>query len=88
MLNVLSASFAMLSSVFQKHVSLQIEILALRHQIGVLQRSTRKRHVLVSHGSNVVFECRLSMNFPMSASRPPSGLTPIIVASPAVGQVQ
>jgi putative transposase len=43
MLNVLSAFFAVLSSVFCNHVALQVEILALRHQIGVLQRSARKR---------------------------------------------
>src|SRR5229473_3059576 len=43
MFNVLSAFFAVLSSVFCNHVALQVEILALRHQIGVLQRSARKR---------------------------------------------
>jgi transposase InsO family protein len=43
MLNILSAFFAVLSSVFRNHVALQAEILALRHQIGVLQRSARKR---------------------------------------------
>jgi putative transposase len=43
MLNVLSAFFPVLSSVFRNHVALQVEILALRHQIGVLQRSARKR---------------------------------------------
>jgi putative transposase len=43
MLNVLPAFFAVLSSVFRNHVALQVEILALRHQIGVLQRSARKR---------------------------------------------
>jgi hypothetical protein len=34
MLNVLSAFFAALSSVFRTHAALQVEILALRHQIG------------------------------------------------------
>jgi len=43
MFNVLSAFFAALSSVFRNHLALQVEILALRHQIGVLQRSARKR---------------------------------------------
>ena len=43
MLNVLSAFFAVLSSVFRNHVALQVEILALRHQIGVLRRSAKKR---------------------------------------------
>jgi putative transposase len=43
MLNVLPSFFAVLSSVFRSHVALQVEILALRHQIGVLQRSARKR---------------------------------------------
>jgi putative transposase len=43
MFNVLSAFFTALSSVFRNHLALQVEILALRHQIGVLQRSARKR---------------------------------------------
>jgi putative transposase len=43
MFNLLSAFFAALSSVFRNHLALQVEILALRHQIGVLQRSARKR---------------------------------------------
>jgi putative transposase len=43
MLNILSVFFAVLSSVFRNHVALQVEILALRHQIGVLQRSARGR---------------------------------------------
>jgi len=33
----------MLFSVFRSRAALQVEILALRHQIGVLQRSTKKR---------------------------------------------
>jgi len=33
----------MLFSVFRSRVALQVEILALRHQIGVLRRSTKKR---------------------------------------------
>ena len=46
MLNVLSAFLAALFSVFRTHAALQVEILALRHQIGVLQRSARKRQKL------------------------------------------
>ena len=43
MLNVLSVVLAALSSVFRTHAALRLENLALRHQIGVLQRSTTKR---------------------------------------------
>jgi len=43
MLNVLSAFFAALSSLFRNDAALQVEILAIRHQIGVLRRSARKR---------------------------------------------
>jgi len=43
MLIPLKALFATLSSVFRSRAALQLENLALRHQIGVLQRSTRKR---------------------------------------------
>jgi putative transposase len=46
MLNILSAFLAALSSVFRTRAALQVEILALRHQIGVLQRSARKRQKL------------------------------------------
>jgi len=35
MLNVLLAFIAVLSSVFRNHVALRVEILALRHQIGM-----------------------------------------------------
>ena len=48
MLNVLSAFLAALSSVFRTHAALHVEILALRHQIGVLQRSARKRPTLTA----------------------------------------
>src|SRR5712692_4406024 len=48
MLNVLSAFLAALSSVFRTHAALRAEILALRHQIGVLQRSARKRQKLTA----------------------------------------
>ena len=43
MLNLLSAFFSALYSVFRTRVALQVEILALRHQFGVLQRSAKKR---------------------------------------------
>jgi hypothetical protein len=43
MLIPLTALFATLSLVFRSRSALQLEILALRHQIGVLQRATRKR---------------------------------------------
>jgi hypothetical protein len=37
------ALIAMLSSLFKTRAALQLENLALRHQIGVLKRSARKR---------------------------------------------
>src|SRR5712692_6150314 len=40
---VLSSFLCMLRSCFQTRASMQIEILALRHQLGVLQRRTTKR---------------------------------------------
>jgi putative transposase len=43
MLIPLTALFATLSSVFRSRSVLQLENLALRHQIGVLRRSARKR---------------------------------------------
>ena len=39
---VLTAVFAFLSASFQTRAALQLEILALRHQIGVLQRSVKR----------------------------------------------
>ena len=48
MLNILSVFLATLSSAFRAHAALQVEILALRHQIGVLQRSARKRPKLTA----------------------------------------
>jgi hypothetical protein len=39
---VLSALFAAARSLFQTRAALQLEILALRHQLGVLQRSVKK----------------------------------------------
>jgi len=43
MLIPLSTFFNTLSSIFRSRAALQLENLALRHQIGVLQRSARKR---------------------------------------------
>jgi hypothetical protein len=39
----LTTLFTTLSSIFRSRAALQLENLALRHQIGVLQRSARKR---------------------------------------------
>jgi len=39
---VLTAFFAFLSASFRSRTALQLEILALRHQIGVLQRSVKR----------------------------------------------
>jgi putative transposase len=47
MLSFLTAIFATLSSVFRSRSALQLENLALRHQIGVLQRVGRKRPKLM-----------------------------------------
>jgi hypothetical protein len=43
MLISLTTLLATLSSLFRSRVALELENLALRHQIGVLQRSARKR---------------------------------------------
>src|SRR5713226_2071768 len=43
MSSLISALLAALSSAFRTRAGLQFEILALRHQLGVLQRSSRKR---------------------------------------------
>jgi len=43
MLSVLCPFLLTLSSVFRSRSALQVEILALRHQIGVLRRSAKKR---------------------------------------------
>jgi hypothetical protein len=40
----LATVFATLSAIFRSRSALQLENLALRHQIGVLQRSVRKKH--------------------------------------------
>ena len=43
MLISLTTLLATLSSIFRSRAALQLENLALRHQIGILQRSARKR---------------------------------------------
>ena len=43
MLISLATSFTTLFLIFRSRAALQLENLALRHQIGVLQRSARKR---------------------------------------------
>jgi hypothetical protein len=48
MFTVISALLTSLSSTWQARAALQVEILALRHQIGVLQRSSRTRPRLTS----------------------------------------
>jgi len=44
----LTTLLATLSSIFRSRAALELENLALRHQIGVLQRSKRKRPKLTS----------------------------------------
>jgi hypothetical protein len=48
MLSVLCPFPLTLSSVFRSRTALQVEILALRHQIGVLRRSANKRPKLTA----------------------------------------
>jgi len=48
MLISLTTLFATLSSIFRSRAALQLENLALRHQVGVLQRSARKRPKLTT----------------------------------------
>jgi hypothetical protein len=56
MLISLSTLLATLSSIFRSRAALGLEILALRHQIGVLQRSARKRPKLTS-GDRLLWIC-------------------------------
>src|SRR6516162_7127156 len=48
MLLSLTTLFVTLSSIFRSRAALELENLALRHQIGILQRSARKRPTLTS----------------------------------------
>ncbi len=56
MLNSLAILLATLSSIFRSRAALELENLALRHQIGVLQRSVRKRPKLTS-GDRLLWIC-------------------------------
>src|SRR6516162_5948261 len=56
MLIALTTLLATLSSIFHSRAALELENLALRHQIGVLQRSARKRPQLTS-GDRLLWIC-------------------------------
>ncbi len=56
MLISLTTLLAILSSIFRSRTALEVENLALRHQIGVLQRSVRKRPKLNS-GDRLLWIC-------------------------------
>ncbi|PYU79651.1 MAG: hypothetical protein DMG50_23250 [Acidobacteria bacterium] len=56
MLISLTTLLATLSSIFRSRAALGLENLALRHQIGVLQRSARKRPKLTS-GDRLLWIC-------------------------------
>jgi putative transposase len=56
MLISLTTLLATLSSIFHSRAALELENLALRHQIGVLQRSARKRPKLTS-GDRLLWIC-------------------------------
>ena len=43
MLSILGLFLSIMFSVFRSQAALQVEIVALRHQIGVLRRCTKKR---------------------------------------------
>src|ERR1700738_4731969 len=56
MLILLATLLSTLHSIFRSRAVLELENLALRHQIGVLQRSTRRRPKLTS-GDRLVWVC-------------------------------
>ena len=56
MLISLTTLLATLSSIFRARAALELENLALRHQIGVLQRSAAKRPKLTS-GDRLLWVC-------------------------------
>src|SRR5258708_13051034 len=56
MLISLTTCLATLSSIFRSRAAVELENLALRHQIGVLQRSARKRPKLTS-GDRLLWIC-------------------------------
>jgi len=69
MLSSLTAVFATLSSVFRSRSALQLENLALRHQIGVLQRaagSSTYRKIPINWWRNVY--CRVHHVSPLVSS--------------------
>jgi hypothetical protein len=68
MVNVASASLAAFPSIFRTRAALQLEILALRHQIGVLQRSAPKR-LKLKPKDRLLWAC-LSRVWNRVASRP------------------
>ena len=55
MLISLATLLATLSSIFRSRAAIELENLALRHQIGVLQRSARKRPKLT--GDRLLWIC-------------------------------
>ncbi len=50
---ILSALFAFLSTIFRSRLSLQLAIVALRHQLTVYQRTTQ--HPRTKHGDRVLW---------------------------------
>src|SRR5213595_3105245 len=54
MLTIILSLFSSARQVFQTRAALQAEILALRHQLLVLQRSTRGRRLRLKPGSSVL----------------------------------
>ena len=56
MLISLTTVLAALCSIFRSRTALELENLALRHQIGVLQRSARKRPKLTA-GDRLLWVC-------------------------------
>jgi hypothetical protein len=90
MLNILSVFLATLSSAFRTHAALQVEILALRHQIGVLQRSARKRPKLTPLGVHLktghtwpLQNRPTELNQDKSIYNPPTAISANIFRNPA-----
>jgi len=57
--DVLSALIASLALSFRSHAALQLEILALRHQLGVLQRPVKRPKLTSSDRLLWVWLCRI-----------------------------
>src|ERR1700732_4119994 len=68
MLTSLTTLLGTLSSIFKSRAALQLENLALRHQIGVLQRSARRRPKLTP-GDWLLWVClsRIWRDWPLGA---------------------